>query len=274
MYGAGMWVGDIDIQPVIDGVARIPPTEAYLGPGSTPGGRGLNEDDWAPHRALLDPDGNIELALGGFLIRSGDRVVLVDTGLGALESGAFKGGRLLDELAALGLQPGDVTDVVLTHLHFDHVGWTTRHGEVVFQNATYRCDARDWRHFVGPDPGATKKLTPLESRLETWDTSGPLLPGLDTMAAPGHTPGSTILVVSSGVERAMLLGDAVHCPVELLDDEWSGMGDVDPALALRTRVALARELEGTDVPVAAAHFPGMAFGRLLAASGRRSWVVG
>jgi hypothetical protein len=82
-----------------------------------------------------------------------------------------------------------------------------------------------------------------------------------------------MLVVSSGAARAMLLGDVVHCPVELLDDEWAGLGDVDPALAQRTRVALAKELEGADIPVAAAHFPEMAFGRLLAGQGRRSWVL-
>jgi glyoxylase-like metal-dependent hydrolase (beta-lactamase superfamily II) len=106
-----------------------------------------------------------------------------------------------------------------------------------------------------------------------WDRSGPVLPGLDAMVAPGHTPGSTIIVLSSGAARAMLLGDVVHCPVELLDDEWAGIGDVDPALAARTRVALNRELEGTDVPVAAAHFPGLQFGKLLLADGRRRWVV-
>jgi hypothetical protein len=71
----------------------------------------------------------------------------------------------------------------------------------------------------------------------------------------------------------MLLGDVVHCPVELLDDEWATIGDVDPAMAQRTRIALARELEADDVPVAAAHFPGLQFGRLLSGEGRRSWVV-
>jgi glyoxylase-like metal-dependent hydrolase (beta-lactamase superfamily II) len=93
------------------------------------------------------------------------------------------------------------------------------------------------------------------------------------MSAPGHTPGSTILVVSSGTDRAMLLGDVVHCPVQLIEDEWGGLGDVDPELARRTRVALARELEGSDIPVAAAHFPGMQFGRLLTGSGKRSWIL-
>jgi hypothetical protein len=80
-------------------------------------------------------------------------------------------------------------------------------------------------------------------------------------------------VISSNGERAMMLGDAVHCPVELLEDEWNGLGDVDPELARRTRVALAREIEGVDVPISAAHFPGLAFGRLLKGEGKRRWIV-
>jgi glyoxylase-like metal-dependent hydrolase (beta-lactamase superfamily II) len=227
---------------------------------------------WAPHRQFLDANGNLEFALGGFLVRTGDRVVLVDAGVGMMKNGPFVGGQLLNNLRALGVDRGDVTDVVFTHLHFDHVGWATQQGAVVFTNATYRCDERDWAHFVGPDPGATKKLTPLTDRLEPWSGSGPLLPGVDLLAAAGHTPGSTIVVLSSGSERAMLLGDVVHCPVELLDDEWAGMSDVDPELAKRTRIALARELEGANTPVAAAHFPGMQFGRLLPGQGKRNWT--
>jgi len=268
-----MQVGNISIEPVLDGIGRFAPTDAYR-MGNDEGAKGTSDDDWSPHRDLLADDGMLEIALGGFLVRTSDRVVLVDTGLGDLEAGEMKGGRFLLELAALGVRPEDVTDVVLTHLHFDHVGWSTRHGEIVFQNATYRCDARDWEHFVGPDPGATKKLRPLEGRLEPWHGSETLFAGLDTMAAPGHTPGSTIVVVSSGADRAMMLGDVVHCPVELLDDEWAGMADVDPDLAKRTRIALAKELEGSDTPVAASHFPGMAFGRLMRGSAKRSWVIG
>ena len=274
-----MKVGDIDIVPVIDGIGKMVPTEAYaptVSPGSEspadPSGRGTEDTDWEPHRALLDDDGMLTLALGGFLVRSADRLALVDTGLGPLDIGIMRGGALMSELAGLGVDPGDITDVILTHLHFDHVGWTTQKGAVMFERATYRCDRRDWEHFVGPDAGATRKLSPLESRLDTWEGSGPLLPGIDTWAAPGHTPGSTILVVSSGVDRALLLGDVVHCAVELLDDEWAGMADVDPVLALRTRRALIRELEGSDTPAAAAHFPEMRFGRLLPGRGKRSWV--
>jgi glyoxylase-like metal-dependent hydrolase (beta-lactamase superfamily II) len=264
-----MRVGDLEILPVTDGAGRLPPTAAYAG---IAGAKGGDADDWAPHRGLLGDDGMLEFAFGGFLVRTADRVVLIDTGVGELSRGIFQGGRLLLGLAERGIAVENVTDVVLTHLHFDHVGWTTRHGQVVFPNATYRCDRRDWAHFVGPDPGATKKLSPLESRMEMWDGSTSLLPGIDTLAAPGHTPGSTVIVVSSGTQRALLLGDAVHCAVELVDDEWAGIGDVDPDLAHRTRVALAKEIEGADVPVAAAHFPGMRFGRLLAGQGKRAWV--
>ena len=109
--------------------------------------------------------------------------------------------------------------------------------------------------------------------METWDGSRPLLPGVDVLAAPGHTPGSTIIVLSSGTARGLLLGDVVYCPLELIDDEWAGLGDVDPELAKRTRNALARELEGTDVRVSGAHFPEMHFGRLVRAEGKRRFTV-
>lgn len=263
-----MKVGDLEVLPVMDGTARVPATAAF-----SQAGKGSNPDDWAPHTQFLDEDGRLELALGGFLVRAGERTVLVDAGVGRINDGTFAGGQLLDNLASYGVNADDVTDVVFTHLHFDHVGWATQKGEVVFRNATYRCDERDWSHFVGPDPGATKKLSPISDRLETWSTDGTILPGLDARVAPGHTPGSTIVVVSSGTDRALLLGDVVHCPVELLDDEWAGLGDVDPELAKRTRTALARELEGDDIPVAAAHFPGLQFGRLLLAEGQRQWRI-
>ena len=267
-----MRVGDLEVVPVLDGFARMPPTAAFREGADAIGGKGGADEDWAPHRGLLDDEGLLEMALGGFLVRHRDRVVLVDTGVGLIDVSPFHGGQLIDSLRALGVAPADVTDVVFTHLHFDHVGWATSKGSVVFPNAAYRCHRHDWAHFYGPDEGATRKLGPIADRMEVWDGDGRLLPGIDTMTAPGHTPGSTIVVLSSGADRALLLGDVVHCPIELLDDEWAGMGDVDPALARRTRVALARELEGTDTPAAAAHFPGLQFGRLLAGETSRQWV--
>ena len=165
------------------------PSEAYRTLGAGEGGRGTEARDWAPHSAFLSDEGTLDLALGGFLVRTRDRVVLIDTGVGDLHRDPFHGGRLLEGLAAEGISPPDVTDVILTHLHFDHVGWTTRRGEIVFPNATYRCDQRDWAHFVGPDPGATRKLAPIEDRVEPWDGSGPLLARHRHHGRPGPHPG-------------------------------------------------------------------------------------
>ncbi len=265
-----MQIGDITVEPLYDGVMKVEATSAF---------KGTTEEMWAPHRKFLDADGMLEMAIGSFLVRApGDRLALVDLGLGKRSgpmmngAGSFTGGELVNSLAAMGVKPEDVTDVIFTHLHFDHVGWASDEGKVVFPNAAYRCDTRDWEHFR-ENERIQPILSPVIDRLKTWDNNGPIIPGIDAMGAPGHTPGSTIMVISSGTARGLLLGDVVHCPVELIDDDWAGLGDVDPELAKKTKNALAKELEGTDTPVAAAHFPGMVFGRLLAANGKRSWVV-
>jgi glyoxylase-like metal-dependent hydrolase (beta-lactamase superfamily II) len=262
-------VGDLVIHPVHDGLARLPADEllSYTGPA---------DDPWAPHRRFLSEGQILELSLGGFLVRTGDRLVLIDAGVGRFDNGVFAGGRLMDSLAAHGVAPTDVTDVVFTHLHFDHVGWATQQGDIVFPRATYRCHEADWDHFVaGPTAlkGAVRKLSPVTERLQVFAGEATIAPGIDVRPAPGHTPGSTVVVVSSGAERALLLGDVIHCPVELIESDWEMVHDVDRALAARTREALAKELEGSDTPVAAAHFPGLRFGRLLPGTAtRRSWV--
>jgi glyoxylase-like metal-dependent hydrolase (beta-lactamase superfamily II) len=278
-----MKVGTLEILPVFDSMAAFPPAQLYRLGGAT-AGRGLSEDDWRRHPDLLNADGQFELYLGGYLIRgAGDRIVLVDLGFGPepFEPTAdaippdfptFSRGVMLESLGALGYRAEDVTDVVLTHLHYDHIGWSTVEGQAVFSRATYRCAAADWSHFFGSDRRVTRSLGPIEARFEQWDGDTTLASGIDLRMTPGHTPGSTTIVLSSGTERLVLLGDVVHCPVELLDVEWAGLGDVDPALALKTREALARELEGAQVTVGAAHFPGLAFGRLLRGQSERRWT--
>ncbi|HEY6478778.1 MAG TPA: MBL fold metallo-hydrolase, partial [Streptosporangiaceae bacterium] len=260
-----MDVGDLRIDAVIDGTARFPPTLTF---------RGTTDEQWAAHQDLLDADGLLGFAMGGFLIRDGTRTVLVDLGVGRRRIMGIQGGEFLTALAGLGVAPGDVTDVLFTHLHLDHVGWAADDdGRPVFPAATYRCAAADWEHFMVEHPGeVTELLAGAKERFETWSGSGPVLPGIDTLAAPGHTPGSTVIVASSGTDRAVMLGDVVHCPVQLIDDEWDALFDVDAALAARTRAALSRELEGTGALIAAAHFPGLQFGRLLRASGGRRWL--
>lgn len=260
-------VGDVTILPVLDGHGREVAREVLTRPGV--------DDPWACHADHLDADGVLTMPVGAFLVRSGDRTVLVDAGVGGIDNGRYAGGRLLESLAAHGVTPADVTDVVFTHLHFDHVGWATRTGAVVFPRATYRVHAADWAHFVeGPEavPGAVRKLAPLEGRLETFVADGPLAPGLDARHSPGHTPGSTVVVVSSRGERALLLGDVVHSVVELCEPDWEAVFDLDPAAARATRNALADTAAGRGDLVTGPHFPGLRFGRVITTGGRRSFT--
>ena len=252
-----MRLGDLEVLPVLDGGMDVPADMM------------LNQ---VPHPEFLTPEGMLTVQFGGYLVRTGDRVLLVDTGMGPL-----LGGGLLDSLAGYGVQPDDVTDVLLTHLHADHVGWTTTDDKPTFVNADYRVHAADWQHFVVDRseefmreemgmPLAADRLSPVEHRFTSFDADTTVAPGVDVRHAPGHTPGSTVVVLSGGGETALLMGDVLHCPAELATDDWEMMADVDAALARRTREAFARELEGTGTPFAAAHFPRLRFGRLL--SGR------
>ncbi|HEV3365760.1 MAG TPA: MBL fold metallo-hydrolase, partial [Acidimicrobiia bacterium] len=167
----------------------------------------------------------------------------------------------------------DVTDVLFTHLHIDHVGWASVGGVPQFPNATLWCSTADLDHFVTRrnDPPSYQRLDPCHHQLETFeDSRAPS--AISFVAAPGHTPGSTIIVISGPAERAVLLGDVVHSPVQLLEPEWNTIWDVDPTLARRTRQRVVAELDDEPSPaLGAGHFPELRFGRLLVRDGRRHW---
>lgn len=261
-------IGAIEVVPLLDGSAWFDPNDTFVLPGV--------DDPWACHTDLLDDHGKLPLSMGGFLIRHAGRVAVVDTGVGTIRNDEFAGGGMLDELRRHGVAPEDVTDVLFTHLHFDHVGWATQQGRVVFRNATHRVHEADWEHFVtGPeaDARARRKLEPLTDQLEPFATDGPLVPGIDARPMPGHTPGTTVFVVSSEGERALLLGDVVHTVVELLDDTWEAVFDVDRDAARAVRNAVAAELVETGDLAAPAHFPDLQFGRLVSGLHGREWVV-
>ena len=230
----------------------------------------------------------LPITLGGYLVR-GDRTVLIDAGLGPGRLMGLEGGVMLENLAALGVQPGDVTDVIFTHLHIDHIGWATQRGAITFPNATYRCSAADWQHFMvehRDEPTTTRAPRGCRSTpTPCWSTPpavrhlrrlrAPSCPGSTSSPRPATTPGSSVVVLSSGTARAMLLGDVVHCPAQLIETEWDGLMDVDPALAKRTREALARELEGCRRAGGRRPLPGheASSAARCPPRGRRQWVV-
>jgi glyoxylase-like metal-dependent hydrolase (beta-lactamase superfamily II) len=178
-------------------------------------------------------------------------------------------------LRAAGAEPEDIDIVVCSHLHLDHIGWLSVDDAPYFPNAVVRYGAADWSQFVAAPEAESRSRLIMEvlltaGRLEPLE--GDMLqiaPGLTARHTPGHTLGHYGLVVSSKNERAVLLGDAVECPLQLEEPDFHALSDVDPAMAARTREALWRELEGTDAVVTGAHFPGLRFGRVLVGTGTR-----
>ena len=259
----------VSVTPLLDSAIRVPGHELLrAGAAHFPvldGSRGLASRDWAAHPEHLDAEGLFHMTFGGYLVRTADRVVLVDVGVGPHPFAphgipAPYDGVLLDSLRAEGLTPDDVTDVVLTHLHLDHIGWASRDGAPVFPRATYRCAEQEWQ--TEAPPLVAELMGPVADRLETWVSDGTVLPGLDVRLAPGHTPGSTVVVVSSRAGRVFLVGDLAHCPHELLFRDWAGLGDADPMRAAASRAAVAEEVEREGAWVGSTHFTGLAVGRI------------
>lgn len=267
-------VGDVRITFLADGGGVTDPLVAW--PDSTP-------ERWEHHRRHLDEEGRFITSVGGFLVQAGDRNIVVDTGIGPGRVdfpgvGWFEGGRFLESLATTGVRPEEVTDVVFTHLHLDHCGWTTRDGVLTFPNARHHVTAGEWAHWhggddpAGPDPERVQR--PLADRLHHVDDGDTIVPGVDVVATPGHTPGHCSLVVSSGTARAVVLGDVMHCAVQMSEPEWNIAFDVDPELARETRRRMFEELERPDTIGAACHLAsGLTFGRVLLGEGRRYWAV-
>jgi glyoxylase-like metal-dependent hydrolase (beta-lactamase superfamily II) len=273
---------NIQVTFVNDGVGRTHP-DTFLPP---PEGM-----DWSRHKQYLDEDGMVVHSMGGFLIETHGQKVLVDLGLGnkRIEPGEipgfglFEGGPLLDNLRAAGCGPEDIDRIVYTHLHLDHIGWTSRlvsgmtgtRWALTFPHASYTCPRAEWEfwaamdHWAGPQPEEHKAL--LENRIHFSEDGETVAPGVTLMATPGHTPGHSAVVVADGAERLFILGDAVICPVQLTHSEWGAMTEVDAALARKSRDMLIEQLERSDSSAACSHFTDFAFGRLVRAEGKRYW---
>lgn len=280
-------VGDTRITYLPDGEGWLNPDVFF--PTSAP-------DGWARHAEFLDDEGWFPVSVGAFLIQVADRNVLVDLGLGAVDfalpgAARFRGGALLDNLAAEGLAPDDVDTVFYTHLHHDHVGWTSNvapgpDSEVLpqvtaltFGAARHLVGEAEWRYWadrdelVGPHPHAVRQ--PLADVVDFVEDGAPIAPGVAVLATPGHTPGHLSLAVTDPTgrdpRRVVVLGDVMHCQVQVEEPHWSFAFDVDAAQGRETREKLLRELEDESTLLAGGHFAGHVFGRVLPPRQARGW---
>jgi glyoxylase-like metal-dependent hydrolase (beta-lactamase superfamily II) len=219
-----------------------------------------------------------------FVIRTKTRITLIDTGAGPSTSAFGRwlgvGGELLTGLAEVGVEPPDVDDVILTHIHSDHTGWNTLRsveGPVpTFPNARYLLHAADVEWLGAFEDGETtdefaEVIVPLvaSGQLDTSVEDREASPGLHLRHAPGHTPGHRCVLLDKGDERVLFAGDLLHFTFQLNDPGYHAPGEFDPEEASRTRAAWLDRVEAEDLTLATAHLPPLPIGRVIREGGRR-----
>ena len=270
-------VGSIEIVAVTDGDA--PPVDpAWPFPE-------VARDEWERHSYALDETGLHRSNFGSFVLRSASEVVLVDTGLGPHAPARFgtPPAKLPESLAAAGVRLDDVTTVVLTHLHYDHVGWALNSdGDgPMFPNARYLASETDWEHWLSSnDPERVdhektfrRRALPLHAMgvLELVKGEHNIAPGIRTLPTPGHTPGHMSLLLESSGQLGIVTGDVFHSSAQFARPEWSHRADIDPAVARVTRTQLLERMV-PGVKIAAGHLlHGSNIGTVALVDGRKFW---
>jgi glyoxylase-like metal-dependent hydrolase (beta-lactamase superfamily II) len=280
-------LGGTTVTYLPDGEVRLHPTVLFPRSGA---------DGWAAYAAYLDPDGRLPVSVGSFLVRTPTHTVLVDLGLGDVDFevpdlASFKGGLLLKSLADEGIAPEDVDVVLFTHLHHDHVGWTTDVapnptvaarpiGGLTFPRATHHVAQQEWDHWrgtaevTGPDPVLVQE--PLAGVINFLASDDEIVPGIRAVSTTGHTPGHTSFVVSSpeSDHQLLILGDVMHTQAQIGEPDWNFLFDVDADRGTATRRAVLDRFLDEHTVIAGGHFAGSVFGRLRAPAMRHGWLSG
>ena len=220
-----------------------------------------------------------KLAVNSFLVQTADRTILVDSGCGGNFGPAL--GKLTGNLAALGIKPGDVDTVLCTHLHPDHVGGLMDPaGAAVFPNAELVVHADDHK-FWGDDATLANASTDQDKGFVTLAratiaayknrtrllTAGEALSGISIVPEPGHTPGHSGWLISSGAASLLIWGDIVHMPGIQFARPDAGMGfDIDGAQAIATRQRIMDMVTADRTMVAGMHLDFPCFGHVAKAS--------
>ncbi|WP_406275840.1 MBL fold metallo-hydrolase [Nocardia sp. NBC_00881] len=256
-------VGDIEVLVISDGVLPIAAeTIAY-------------NADSADLAAWLDdmflPPEVLEWPLNVVVVRSGDQTVLIDAGLGLEFPDFQQAGRLAMRLKAAGIDVASVTDVVLTHLHMDHIGGLLGDGlghelrpdlrvHVAAAEAEF-WEAPDFSHTSMPAgvpdalrSAATRFLEEYRGRLRSFETEHEVAPGVVAVRTGGHTPGHSVVRLASGSDRLTFAGDAVF-QVAFDRPDWFNGFEHDPEEAARVRVRLLQELAANREALVATHLP-------------------
>ena len=261
-------LGDAEVTIVSDGPLPLgPPKGTFVGVPDDEVKKMLTDN-------FLNPE-NVVLEQNSPIVNIGEKLILFDTGMGTLKAFGPTTGRQQKSMAEAGIKPGDIDAVVLSHAHIDHIGGIIgADDKPLFPNAQYYITQSDfdfwidkdnkladaWKDFVAH---ARKNLLPVRDRIVFIKDGQEFLPGVQAIAAPGHTVGHTIFTVSSASKSFVFLGDLSHHPILLLEKPRMEFSfDTDPKQAAATRVKLLDMIATNKLPVMSYHYAWPGFGNI------------
>ena len=254
-------VGDISAIAISDGpLALGKPADTIKAP------------DGEVNKALAEnflPADAWDIAQNALAIINNGRVALFDTGMGASTVFGDRAGKLLTNLKAAGIEPGDVDDVILTHAHADHCwGLVATDRKSNFPNATIHIAQSDFDFWTDESKasindimklmvnGTRAQLLPVRDRVAYIRVGQEVVPGVTAMAAPGHTVGHTVFMISSGGKALCNVADIVHHYVLSMEKpRFEFAFDTDPKQGVDTRLRLLDMLATDRIEFLAYHFP-------------------
>ncbi|MDK1377577.1 MULTISPECIES: MBL fold metallo-hydrolase [unclassified Sinorhizobium] len=274
-------VGEIDVLVVSDGVLPLP--TKMLGHNAEAADRaGWLNDMFLPQDAF-------DWALNVVLVRSGGQTILIDAGLGLdPDLNLPRAGQLVKRLEAAGIDLASVTDLVLTHMHMDHIGGLLVDGvkDRLRPDLRIHVAAAEVKFWESPDfshtsmpagfpdalRSAAKRFTKeYHNHLRQFEDEYEVAPGVIVSRTGGHTPGHSVVRVASGGDRLMFAGDAVFA-VGFDHPDWHNGFEHDPEEATRVRVRLMQELAATGSLLVATHLPFPSVGRVAVDGDTFRWV--
>jgi glyoxylase-like metal-dependent hydrolase (beta-lactamase superfamily II) len=215
------------------------------------------------------PTGQISLSVSALLVRTPGHVVLIDTGYGAPR------GILLASLAAAKVTPAEVTDVLISHGHGDHVGGLMNaEGKPVFARASVRMAAAEWAS-IQAQPTNAKLVAAISAQVKPFEAGAAVLPGITSVDLNGHTPGHSGYRVESKGKRLLAIGDMAHSYIiSLARPDWAMGYDRDRKLGAERRRSVLGQLADSGDLVFSPHFPYPGTGHVVRAGDGFAWKPG
>lgn len=271
-------IGGMEVMTVSDGHLSQP--VSFMLPDTPEAeAKALFEANGLPWGPLL-PDCNVTV------LKTADRLVVFDAGAGS--NFMDSAGKLMENFAAVGLDPAAVTDVIFTHGHPDHLwGAIDDLDELIFPEAAWHMGQTEWDYWASPDTlaatpderktfvvGAQSRQKAIGEKISFFKPGAEVLPGVEAIDTSGHTPGHMSFMIHGKSEPVVVIGDAItNAVISLQKPDWPIGPDQDKEKGAKTRIALLDRLASDRARVIGYHLPAPGIGRIERKNGAFAFAV-